>query len=451
MVNRGTLINSLALFGYLAEAKAQAEQHLKRSGERASTASEIRVRSGIHSALSVVYALQGEPARSRRCYAACIAAREATGDHLSLLAKQQEELALVMLPYGADDLMERARLTDEAERTARRLMQTGALRDTHDPRFSRILLLVLEGRWYEARALAEQPDGSYFTRLIHFRHFLLGTLARAQGDAETAWQCVRASWPRGPTTEPGTPNVPFKVSLLLLAAALALDAGDLSAARGWLDAHRRWLDFMDATLGRAESGDLEAEWYRAAGDTVRARAHSAQALAHATSPRQPLALLAAHRTLGILATDAGDRAAAEEHFAEALTLADACRAPYERALTLIDHTELLAATDEHRQAHALLDDARELCLPMDAMPALARIERLAARLDAGIDRPPAGLTAREVEVLRLMAAGLSNAEIAERLFLSPRTVKAHVANSFAKIGVHNRAAATEFVLRHGLA
>ena len=64
---------------------------------------------------------------------------------------------------------------------------------------------------------------------------------------------------------------------------------------------------------------------------------------------------------------------------------------------------------------------------------------------------PAGLTAREVEVLRLVAAGLSNAEIAERLFLSPNTVKVHVAHILAKIGVHNRAAATEFALRHGIA
>ena len=82
--------------------------------------------------------------------------------------------------------------------------------------------------------------------------------------------------------------------------------------------------------------------------------------------------------LGILATDAGDRAAAEDHFAEALALADACRAPYERALTLLAHAELLAATDAHRRARALLDEARALCLPMDALPALARIERLAA-------------------------------------------------------------------------
>ena len=89
--------------------------------------------------------------------------------------------------------------------------------------------------------------------------------------------------------------------------------------------------------------------------------------------------------------------------------------------------------------------------PWTRCPPSPRIERLAARLDGATDGLPAGLTAREVEVLRLVAAGLSNAEIAERLFLSPNTVKAHVAHILAKIGVHNRAAATEFALRHGIA
>src|SRR5262249_37368946 len=157
------------------------------------------------------------------------------------------------------------------------------------------------------------------------------------------------------------------------------DAGDLPTARRWLDLHRRWLDFMEATLGRAEGEVLEAEWHRTAGDAVRARDHGDRALAHATVPRQPLALLAAHRTLGILATDAGRAPAAEGHFAEALALADACRALYERALTLLAQAELLAATNERRRARALLEEARELCLPLDAVPALARIERLAAR------------------------------------------------------------------------
>jgi len=71
------------------------------------------------------------------------------------------------------------------------------------------------------------------------------------------------------------------------------------------------------------------------------------------------------------------------------------------------------------------------------------------------DRPPPAtlevLTDREREVLALVARGWSNAEIAERLYLSPNTVKVHVGNVFAKLGVPNRAAATEFALRHGLA
>ena len=49
-----------------------------------------------------------------------------------------------------------------------------------------------------------------------------------------------------------------------------------------------------------------------------------------------------------------------------------------------------------------------------------------------------------------MAAGLSNREIAEQLFLSPRTVKAHVANIFNKLGVHDRTAATELARQHGI-
>ena len=58
---------------------------------------------------------------------------------------------------------------------------------------------------------------------------------------------------------------------------------------------------------------------------------------------------------------------------------------------------------------------------------------------------------RNAEVLRLVAWGLSNAAIAARLSLSPRTVKSHVANIFGKLGVDNRAAATRLALEHDLA
>jgi DNA-binding NarL/FixJ family response regulator len=66
-------------------------------------------------------------------------------------------------------------------------------------------------------------------------------------------------------------------------------------------------------------------------------------------------------------------------------------------------------------------------------------------------KPPAGLTAREAEVLTLLASGLSNAEIAQRLYLSNATVKTHINRIFAKTGARDRAQAVRYAYQHGLA
>jgi DNA-binding NarL/FixJ family response regulator len=77
-------------------------------------------------------------------------------------------------------------------------------------------------------------------------------------------------------------------------------------------------------------------------------------------------------------------------------------------------------------------------------------------VEAGVPEPPpeaeypAGLTAREVEVLRLVAVGLTDAEVAERLFLSVRTVNAHLRSVYRKLGVRSRAAAGRFAEEHDL-
>jgi len=63
---------------------------------------------------------------------------------------------------------------------------------------------------------------------------------------------------------------------------------------------------------------------------------------------------------------------------------------------------------------------------------------------------PAGLTEREVEVLRLLARGMSNKDIASRLVISPKTVGNHIEHIYSKIGASNRAAAGLFAMRHGL-
>lgn len=101
----------------------------------------------------------------------------------------------------------------------------------------------------------------------------------------------------------------------------------------------------------------------------------------------------------------------------------------------------------------LLGEARTFLELLGARPALAHIDRLTARLMAPAPRiapHPFGLTPREAEVLRLVAQGLPYAEIAERLFLSPRTVGTHLTNIYGKLAVDNRAAATRLAIEHGL-
>jgi DNA-binding NarL/FixJ family response regulator len=80
------------------------------------------------------------------------------------------------------------------------------------------------------------------------------------------------------------------------------------------------------------------------------------------------------------------------------------------------------------------------------LPAPADPENLAP----GDRKPPDGLTTREAEVLSLLASGLSNAEIAQRLYLSHATVKTHINRIFAKTGVRDRAQAVRYAYQHGL-
>jgi DNA-binding NarL/FixJ family response regulator len=105
-------------------------------------------------------------------------------------------------------------------------------------------------------------------------------------------------------------------------------------------------------------------------------------------------------------------------------------------------------------AHGLLDalsDTSGNNGPL-AVADRARTERSAARLALVRVAPafPDGLTAREVDVLRLVAAGRSNREIAAALSVSERTVERHLENTYRKVGARNRADATAYAIRHNL-
>src|SRR5207248_6497790 len=121
-----------------------------------------------------------------------------------------------------------------------------------------------------------------------------------------------------------------------------------------------------AVRGRAEGPLGWAAYHRAAGDLGAARAHGERALARAAEPRQPLALLAAHRLLGELDTAAGRHADAAAHLDQALALAGACAAPYERALTLLALAGLRVAEARPDDARRALGEARGLLEPLGA-------------------------------------------------------------------------------------
>ena len=162
------------------------------------------------------------------------------------------------------------------------------------------------------------------------------------------------------------------------------------------------------------------------------------------------------RHLGGAAALLGDHERARAYYEQALQVAGRVGFRPEITLTRLQLAELLEQRPEvHVEALAHLDFAIAEFRAMKMQPALERAldvqQRLAAALRRGrIPAYPDGLSAREVEVLRLIAAGKSNREIADALVISLYTVYRHVNHIFAKTGVANRAAAATYAHRHGL-
>jgi DNA-binding CsgD family transcriptional regulator len=168
---------------------------------------------------------------------------------------------------------------------------------------------------------------------------------------------------------------------------------------------------------------------------------------------------------GLVRAAQGRLAEAESAFARAVEVYRQFSLPWDEAKVYYEWACALPPS-EHARAREFLAKALTLWEPMGAAPYAERCRQRLAALGGGVPTTqpataapaasppatyPAGLTEREVEVLRLVARGLTSAQVAGALVISPVTVSTHLRNIYSKIGVSSRAAATRWFVDHGLA
>jgi ATP/maltotriose-dependent transcriptional regulator MalT len=198
---------------------------------------------------------------------------------------------------------------------------------------------------------------------------------------------------------------------------------------------RSALSDTSARAPRARMAAAAVEILLAAGDVESARAAAAELRDIATAIGTPLvSAMSAHASGTVLLAD-GDFVAASTSLRQALETWRDLDTPYEEAQTRL----LMAVVCERRgdrDGHRLdLDAAERLIAQLNARPA---------------GQPPASLSERELQVLRLLADGKTNRAIADELFISEKTVARHVSNIFDKVGVSSRTAAAAWAFHHNL-
>jgi predicted ATPase/DNA-binding CsgD family transcriptional regulator len=160
------------------------------------------------------------------------------------------------------------------------------------------------------------------------------------------------------------------------------------------------------------------------------------------------------RLLGEIETLQGNLPAAHSHLTAAEEMAHREELVWDLALTLEAQADLAVASDRREgTAHArpLLERSREIYQRQGNETEARRVEERLRSLKRPRTGLPANLTEREAEVLRLVTAGKSNRQIAAELVVSEKTVENHLTHIYNKLGIDNRAAATAFAIRHGIA
>jgi DNA-binding CsgD family transcriptional regulator len=295
-------------------------------------------------------------------------------------------------------------------------------------------IMQLSGTWGSALAEAQRardalsrPPGHPAVAAAWYR---IAELQRLRGDLPGAEEAYRAASERGHDPQPGL-------------ALLRLAQGQAAAAASAIS--RAFGEAADGlSRGRLLLGYVEI--MLAVGDVPSARA-ATDALAISEDEWRPPALRAitGHAT-GLVRLAEGDPAAALAALRPAWITWRDLEAPYEAARVRVATGIACHQLGDDDGATLELGAAAAAFRELGAVADLAAVEQL-TRPDT---TPPGGLTARELEVLSLVAAGLTNRAIAAELILSDKTVARHVANIYTKVGVSSRSAATAFAYEHGL-
>ena len=300
-------------------------------------------------------------------------------------------------------------------------------------RIHRAEILQLEGAWGEAldeaRRAGERPGLSpagYGEAL-----YRQGEIHRLRGELDEAEEAYRRAGRAGWEPQPGL-------------ALLRLARGEREAAAA---AIRRVTGEAGEPLRRAALLPAYVEIMLASGELEEART-AGRDLEELTEgrPEGLLGAMSSHARAAVALAD-GDAWAALGAARRACEEWQKLRAPYETARARVLIALACRELGDWDAGELELDAARLALEELGAAPELARVEELARPAKT---RAPGGLTAREVEVLRLVASGKTNRAIAEELVISEKTVARHVSNIFTKLRISSRSAATAYAYEHDL-
>ena len=241
-------------------------------------------------------------------------------------------------------------------------------------------------------------------------------------------------------------------------AELAFDRGDMRAAAEHIDRYLRRVPTQNRT-DRATGLELLVRAHAGAGNIEGAETALAElagiAAVVTTAPLKASTSLAS----GWLAMAAHEPDTARRHFEDAVDLFLQSNAPYEVARARIELARALAALgrvdDAVIESQRAIGGLTELKAELEISRARLLLDTLTGAATGALETSPGarrdgGLTARELEVLRLVAKGLTNQAIADKLFVSDHTVHRHLANILNKLSVSSRAAAVAQGARRGL-